>query len=140
MPDSPVLQVGSAVAALVLAAVFCYAAVAKLSDRQRTAEDFLSMGLPDPGRLAILVPLLELGTAACLVVAPGWGGVLAVALLVGFTTNLVLVMRSGRVATCACFGGSSAEPISVGHLIRNAGLGALGLLSALFDGWIWQVL
>ena len=139
MSSSDLLQLLAALSALVLAATFTVAALAKLSNRDSTAEDFASMGLPGPTRLAIVVPAVELVTAALLVVAPGGGGVLALALLVGFTTNLILVMRSGRVATCACFGGSSAEPISGRHLVRNAGFGLLAAAAALFDGWIWQL-
>lgn len=139
MSGSDFLQLVAAISAFVLAVTFAVAALAKLSNRTQTAEDFDSMGLPAPDRLALIVPLVELATAAVLVVAPGWGGVLALALLVGFTTNLILVMQSGRIATCACFGGSSAEPISGRHLVRNAGLGLLAAMSALFDGWIWQI-
>lgn len=139
MSGSDLTQAAALGSALVLAAVFVFAAVAKLGDRAGTAEDFGSLGLPKPARLAVGVPLVELATAAVLIIAPGWGGVLAVTLLVGFTTNLVLVMRSGRVATCACFGGRTGEPISSRHLLRNAGLGLLGLLSTLFDGWLWQL-
>lgn len=127
------------VAGFVLAAVFVVAAAAKLSTPEATAADFASMGLPEPAVLARAVPVVELVTAAALVLAPGWGGVLAFALLAGFTVNLYLVIRSGRVATCACFGGAAAEPVSNRHLIRNAVLAALAILAATVDGWIWQI-
>lgn len=139
MVGSQLVQVVAAAAALALAAVFVYAGVAKVRRRPETAADFASMGLPKPERLAVMVPMIELLTAAILVVLPGWGGVLAAALLIGFTTNLFMVIRSGRVATCACFGGASTEPVSASHLIRNAGLGVLAIAAALFEGWIWQV-
>ena len=138
MPESGAYAVLVVIAAIMLAAVFLVAAVAKLRDRDGTATDFASLGLPGADLLAVAVPAVELGCAGLLVVAPGWGGVVAFALLVGFTTNLALVIRSGRVATCACFGGNSPEPVSGRHLVRNAGLAALALLATFHDGWIWQ--
>lgn len=140
MPDSPELDLAAAVAAVILAATFVVAAGSKLRDRRRTADDFASLGLPAPDRLAVLVPAAELLTAVALTVTPGWGGVLAFGLLAGFTTHLTLVMRSGLVATCACFGGASAKPISARHLFRNAVLAVLALVAATFDGWIWGLL
>ncbi len=127
--------VAAIAAALVLALVFAVAAVAKLRDRAATATDFASLGLPRPELWATAVPVMELATAAVLVVAPGWGGVVSFALLSAFTTNLALVLRSGRVASCACFGGSSATPVSARHLIRNGVLLVLALLAATSDGW-----
>lgn len=137
--DQAWLETVALIAALVLAVVFVIAAVAKLADRDGTTDDFGSLGLPEPARWATLVPLLELAVALTLVVLPGWGGVVAFALLAAFTANLAIVLRSGRVAHCACFGGSSTKPVSVRHLLRNAGLLLLALLAATFDGWIWTV-
>ena len=83
-------------------------------------------------------PVTELATALGLVVLPGWGGVLAFALLAAFTANLAFVIRSGRVATCACFGGTSTAPVSVRHLVRNGVLLALALAASTHDGWLWS--
>lgn len=123
-------------AAILLAAVFVYAALAKLRDRSATTADFASLGLPRAEVWAVIVPATELITATTLAVVPGWGGVLAFALLAAFTTSLALVIRSGRVATCACFGGASTEPVSGRHLIRNGVLLAMALVAATSDGWI----
>lgn len=135
--DVPVLNVVAVAAAVALAAIFIYASVAKLRARDATAEDFRSLGLPEPARWAILVPVLELAVASLLVVLPGWGGVAAFGLLAAFTANLALVLRSGRVAHCACFGGASTKPVSGRHLARNVALLALALLAATVDGPIW---
>lgn len=123
------------VAALILAVVFVVAAAAKLRAGAATAADFASLGLPRPELWATAVPVVELATAAVLAIAPGWGGVLSFALLSAFTTNLALVLRSGRVASCACFGGASTSQVSARHLVRNGVLLALALLAATSDGW-----
>lgn len=124
-------------AALALAAILVVAAVAKLRDRPATSRDFASLGLPSPGFWAVAVPAAELATALLLVLLPGWGGVLAFALLAAFTANLALVLRSGRVASCACFGGASTEPVSSRHLVRNGVLLLAALAAATVDGWLW---
>lgn len=115
-------------AGLVLAAVFVVAAGAKLRRPQETARELGQIGLRAPQALAWLLPLVELVVAAVLLVAPGWGGVAAFALLAGFTVVLVRLVRSGRPVACRCFGGYSTKPVSSSTLIRN---GALLLLAAL---------
>jgi hypothetical protein len=127
-------------AAVCLAVILAVAAAAKARDRSSTASDFASLGLPRADLWAVGIPLLELASAIGLVLNPGWGGVVAFALLTAFTTNLVLIVRSGRVAHCACFGGSSAAPVSGRHLARNAVLLGLALAAATLDGWIWDLL
>lgn len=124
------------VAALLLGAVMIRAAVAKLAARRQTEDDFASLGLKASGPLAVAVPLAELAAAALLVVAPGWGGVVAAALLTAFTAILVRVLLRphGLVPTCACFGGSSRSPVSWRHLTRNGVLLALAFVAASFDG------
>ncbi|MGH1490366.1 MAG: DoxX family protein [Acidimicrobiales bacterium] len=131
------MSIAAAVGALILAATLVIAAVAKLRDRAGTEADFESLGLPNPRFWAGAVPIAELATAAALIVVPGWGGVAAFGLLAAFTANLVMVIRSGRVASCACFGGSSTEPVSSKHLVRNAALLVLALLAATIDGRLW---
>ncbi len=131
------MAIAAAMAAIALAALLGFAAVAKLRSPVATETDFASLGLPNPRFWAMAVPVAELLTAAVLIALPGWGGVLAFGLLAAFTANLALVIRSGRVASCACFGGTSAAPVSARHLVRNAVLLAMALLAATFDGPIW---
>lgn len=127
-------------AAWLLAVVLAVAAVAKTRDPVATANDFASLGLPRAGLWARIVPGLEMATACLLVLNPGWGGVAAFGLLSAFTANLLLVIRSGRPAHCACFGGTSASPVSARHVVRNLGLLALALAAATLDDWIWDLL
>lgn len=128
------------IAAAVLAATFTVAAVAKIRDQATTTADFGSLGLPRPELWARVIPVLELATAATLVILPGWGGVVAFGLLAAFTANLAMIVRSGAVATCACFGRASTAPVSGRHLVRNVVLLALALLAARFDGWSFSQL
>ncbi|MGH1503365.1 MAG: MauE/DoxX family redox-associated membrane protein [Acidimicrobiales bacterium] len=124
------------VAAAVLAAVFVWAAVAKLRDREGTTVDFAAMGLPAPGLSAVVVPGAELAVAVALVVGAAIGGVpvgayAAFVLLVGFTVHLASIVQSGRPVACRCFGGASTEPVSSRSLVRNAALLGLAAFVAL---------
>jgi hypothetical protein len=109
--------------AIVLAAVFAWAAVAKLRDREATSNAFAAFGLPFPQALAVVVPGAELALAAALVLDPVLGAALGLATLAGFTTQLLLARRRGVEAGCGCFG--RATPASPGsELARNAVLAA----------------
>lgn len=55
---------------------------------------------------------------------------LAVLLLSGFTTAIVLAMRQGSSAPCACFG-ASALPLGRRHVVRNLLLAAVALAGIL---------
>ena len=65
-------MVGTA-AAVVLAAIFVWAAVAKLRDRPATLRAFTAAGLPAPDALAVVVPAVELVLAGLLLAVPPWG-------------------------------------------------------------------
>lgn len=110
----------ASVLAVALALVLVAAAMAKLRSPSRTSHDFAALGLPAPRLLARVVPTIELGVAATLVAAPGWGGVAAVGLLVLFTALLVSLVRSGQTISCSCFGAVSDEPVSWVEVTRNA--------------------
>jgi uncharacterized membrane protein YphA (DoxX/SURF4 family) len=117
-------------AAYLLAAVLVVAAITKIRRPDDVAADFAELGLAWPNVLARVVPVLELGCAVLLVVAPGWGGIASFALLAAFTAVLVNVVRTGRVVACRCFGALSDEPVSRRTLLRNAALLALALIAA----------
>ncbi len=127
---------GATAAALVLAAIMVVAAVAKLRSPSGTRADFESMGLIGAGPLSVAVPVVEFLVAVLLIVAPGWGGVLAAAILVTFTVVIVrILMDPTRLSpSCACFGGFARSPLSSRHLVRNALLLVLALVAASFDG------
>ena len=122
--------------ALLLAVIMVRAGWAKLRSRRQTEADFAALGLAAAGPLAVAVPAAELLVAALLIVTPGWGAVVAAALLTAFTAIIarVLLDPGGLSPSCACFGGSSRAPISRRHLVRNGLLLALAALAVSFDG------
>jgi uncharacterized membrane protein YphA (DoxX/SURF4 family) len=122
------------VAATVLAATLTWAAVAKLRSPRRTAEDFTSLGLRAPETLAWAVPATELAIAVLLVFLRSWGGLLASAVLIGFTTIIVRVLRHPEAygdVSCACFGGTSHRRLSWRSLARNVVLLGLAVVASM---------
>lgn len=120
-------------AAVLLAVVLVWAAVAKLRSPLATRDSFAQLGLARPDSLARTVPLTELATACMLVGVPFVGGLGALALLGAFTTFLVVAIRRGVEAGCSCFGSARNEAVSYVEVIRNAGLMVLAGL-AVFAG------
>lgn len=114
-------------AAVLLAAVFATAGVAKLRAPRRTTATFAALGLPAPAGLARAVPLGELALAVLLLAAPAVGGALALAALAGFTTLLVRSLQAGLRVDCGCFGSAGDEPMSFVEVTRN---GLLAVLAA----------
>ena len=113
--------------ALVLAAVFVRSGSSKLAHPQRTARSFTALGVPAAGVVARIVGPLELALAVLLISLPRAGGVVALALLGGFSAVLVRAVRSGSTAPCNCIGSSKAKPVSWADIARNAMLGLLGI-------------
>jgi uncharacterized membrane protein YphA (DoxX/SURF4 family) len=114
-------------AALVLAALFAWAGVAKLGARRRTTRTFRALGLPAADTLAVAVPAVELALAAGLVVVPGWAAAGALALLAAFSVFLLQAIRAGVDVGCGCFGSAGTEPVSYVELVRN---GLMGIAAA----------
>ena len=117
-------------AALALAAVLAWAAVAKAREREATVRSFRGLGLPAPGALAVLVPSAEVAVAAGLVVAPSVASWPALALVAGFSIVIARAVAARSTVPCACFGGGSDRPVSVVELVRNAGLGGLAVIAS----------
>ena len=122
-------------AALVLAVVFAWAAVAKFRTPAETTASFHGLGLPAAPVLAKAVPIVELAVAAGLVAAPAMVAWPALALVLAFSVVIARAVAAGSTVTCACFGGATATgdvalPVSVVELVRNAGLGALAIVAS----------
>jgi uncharacterized membrane protein YphA (DoxX/SURF4 family) len=123
-------------AALVLAAVFAWAAVAKFRTPDETAASFHGLGLPAAAVLAKAVPVVELAVAAGLIVVPAATSWIALALVVAFSLVIVRAVAAGSTVTCACFGAAgaatddTARPVSTVEVVRNAGLGALAIVAS----------
>ncbi len=121
-------------AALILAAVFVWAASAKIGSLGATAASFAELGLVAPSSLAPTVAALELLAAGLLVRVPVVGAGAALFLLVAFSVVLVRAISSGLVVSCACFGGTADRVISPLDVARNVGLAILAQF-ALFAPW-----
>ena len=109
-------------AAVVLAAIFATAAIAKLRDLRATLEQFTALGLPRPGVFTRIVPLAELALVTLLLIVPAVGAIFAMITLAFFTTFLISRVRAGVSVPCACFGATVSTPLSWVDVIRNIGL------------------
>jgi len=109
-------------AAVVLAAIFATAAIAKLRDLRATLDQFTALGLPRPGVFTRIVPLAELSLVTLLLIVPAVGAIFAMITLAFFTTFLVSRVRAGVSAPCACFGATVSTPLSWVDVFRNVGL------------------
>lgn len=117
-------------ASITLGAVLVAAGVVKLSDRARWSAQVSALGID--GRLAAFVPWLELVTGAAVATraAHPLGPLVALAVLTTFTVWLVVQVRRGVAAPCACFGGFTRRPVSWRDVARNVvllGLAAVAL-------------
>ena len=94
------------------------------------------MGLGVPRSLATVVPFVELVVGALLVaqIARRPVALVAAALLVGFTTLLVVRLVQGQRPPCACFGAWTTKPIGWRNVVRNAVLLALAAVVVVWSG------
>lgn len=117
-------------ARIVLAVAFLVAAAAKLSNRSRVTaqmEDMFGARLAPIATIG--VPLIEIGLAVGLLVAPARAlpAVLAAAVLLVFTA--VLVWAQARRVPCPCFGGGASDrPVGPPAIVRNGVLLGLAVL------------
>ncbi len=109
-----------AAASVALGAVFLISGVLKVSAPQQWRAQSAGLGVPRP--VAAVVPFVELVVGALLVtqIARRLVALVAGALLVGFTSLLVLRLAQGRRPPCACFGAWSSKPIGWNNVVRNA--------------------
>jgi uncharacterized membrane protein YphA (DoxX/SURF4 family) len=113
--------------AVVLAAAFVRAGVAKVVRNDATRAGFAALGVPGPAVAARAVPVVELALAVTLLAAPRAGGGAALLLLGVFTVFLAGAVRRGVTVGCNCFGTARVDPVSGVDLLRN---GLLALLAA----------
>ena len=105
--------------AVVVAAVFVYAGVAKFATFNNWTFQARALGAPDP--FVVLVPLAEIALAVLLV--GGWWFVQTVIagmlLLSAFTILLLVRLRDPERQPCSCFGATSQRPMSWLDVFRN---------------------
>ena len=121
-------------ASVVLGLVFLLAGMLKMSAPQNWRTQSSGLGVPRP--VATVVPFLELVIGALLVaqIARRPVALVAAALLVGFTTLLVVRLVHGQHPPCACFGAWTAKPIGWSNVVRNVALFALAAAVAVWSG------
>jgi hypothetical protein len=120
--------------AVVLAAVFVRAGVAKGLRPRETVAGFVALGVPNPGATARVVPVAELVLAVMLLSSPRPGGVAALVLLAAFSALLGGAVRRGMTAGCNCFGAARVDPVSGVDLLRNGLLAVLAAAALLAPG------
>jgi hypothetical protein len=122
--------------AVILAAVFGVAALAKARHPAATARSLADFGIPAPGLVARGLPVAEAALAVALVTVPGPAAWAALVLLVGFSVVLAVGRRHGVTTPCACLGGGAAGADGDGEvaapaaeLVRNGLLAAAAVLA-----------
>jgi len=116
-------------ARLVLAVVFAFAGLAKLTDLAGSRRAVTEFGLPAALSLpvGILLPLAEIAIAVLLIpTRTAWGASIAALALLGiFIIAIAVNLARGRKPDCHCFGQVVSAPIGWSTLVRNAILGAV---------------
>ena len=117
--------------AVVVAAVFVYAGVAKFVTFNNWTFQARAIGAPDP--FVVLVPVAEVLLGVMLV--GGWlftqTVVAGMLLLISFTVLLLVRLRDPDRQPCSCFGATSQRPMSWLDVLRNIILIMLLLVAAL---------
>ena len=117
--------------AVVVAAVFVYAGVAKFATFNNWTFQARALGAPDPA--VVLVPLAEITLGVMLV--GGWWLmqtiVAGLLLVVSFTVLLLVRLRDPDRLPCSCFGATSQRPLSWLDVLRNVILIALLIAAGL---------
>lgn len=121
---------GSA-AAPVLAGLLLWAGVTTLLHRARVAAALAGLRVPACGVMAVAVPLTEVALAALLLMHPADGA--AGALVLVAASHVALTWWAGSGLACPRVGSPRLDPVSWADVVRNLGLGALGVM-ALFGG------
>lgn len=108
------------VASVLLGVVFVLSGIAKVAAMPQWRSQADGLGVPD--LVASGLPFAELAIGALMVaqIARRPIAIVAGALLIAFTTLLVVRLSQGRHPPCACFGVLSSKPISWTHVVRNA--------------------
>jgi len=116
-------------ASILLGLTFVVAGGAKIAAGPAWPVHVRDLGVPM--FVAPLLPWIELSIGAALVarLAEPFAAWSAIGLTVAFTALIARRLSQGRRPVCACFGAWSAKPIGGRHLIRNAAMLSLGVLT-----------
>jgi uncharacterized membrane protein YphA (DoxX/SURF4 family) len=118
------------VAAILLGAAFVLAGASKLAAGRQWPAQAAGLGAP-PWSVGAL-PWVELVLGALLIsdVIRPVASIVALALLLVFSSLVIARLREGRHPPCACFGAWSARPLGPGHVVRNGLLVVLAVVAA----------
>jgi hypothetical protein len=121
------------VARITLAAAFALSAGTKLAHRKAFAAALEDFGVPQSHAVAPVLPVVEGGLAALLLVMRNrpWPAFLAIGVLALFTAAVVANLLGERPAPCPCFGppAAGARPVSAATVARNGCLVGLAVLA-----------
>jgi uncharacterized membrane protein YphA (DoxX/SURF4 family) len=123
------MQTLGTIAAILLGAVFVVAGGSKLASGAAWVAQARSIGAPPP--IATALPGIEVVLGALLIttIAMPLPALAAIVLLVAFSILIARQLVDGRHPPCACFGAWSSRPLDESHLVRNAALILLALIS-----------
>jgi len=117
------------VASVLLGLVFLVSGGSKIAAGPAWPEQ--ARGLGAPTFVVPVLPWVEIVLGAVLVMqlTPVPAAATALVVLSAFTALIVRRLSQGRHPPCACFGAWSAKPLGPGHVARNVGFMALGVLA-----------
>jgi uncharacterized membrane protein YphA (DoxX/SURF4 family) len=117
------------VASILLGLVFVVSGGSKVAAGPEWPQQARALGAPRS--VVAVLPWLEIALGAILVtqLAPVAAAVVALVVLVAFTVLIVRRLSEGEHPPCACFGAWSAKPLGPGHVVRNVGFMALGVVA-----------
>ncbi|WP_180349086.1 TlpA family protein disulfide reductase [Tessaracoccus massiliensis] len=129
---------------VVLAVLLLISGVAKLRDRDATADAFEALRLPSwlvGAGAPLLLPVAELVLAALLVLGRGWlltaATVAVLVLMLAYTVVIARALGFDEPVRCGCFGALGSGDVTRATLVRNVLLVALAALSV--AGAVWGV-
>jgi hypothetical protein len=121
-----------------IAVVLVISGIAKLPATDRTLAAMAGLRVPkilQRRAVACALPILELGIALALLVAPGvarfTAALAAVAMLLVFTVLVARAVRAGDEISCECFGALSRDVVDGTTVVRNLVLLAAAVAAAL---------
>jgi hypothetical protein len=128
-------------ARLLLAGIFAFAALAKLSDREGARRAVTAFGVPRAaaGVVGAAMIAAEFGVAVLLMTGNRAGAVAALVLLAAFSVAVLVNLARGRRPECHCFGALSSGPLGWSTLARNGCFGSLAAFVALDGEFGWAL-
>jgi hypothetical protein len=120
-------------AALTLAVVLTYSAVAKFRDSHAMRRAVRAAGLRGGGVIVKVVPVIEVITAASLLIRPSLGAKIALVLLTIFTLFVLHLLAHEIDVSCGCFGANATTSVSAVDVVRNAFLLTLAAVATKCD-------